>query len=50
MKYEIIANKTDSWGVFNTEEEAYNFAVEHIHFLKMACGDIYIPYEIVEVK
>ena len=22
MKYEIIANKTDSWGVFNTEEEA----------------------------
>lgn len=50
-KYEIIATELkNSWGVFNTIEEAYEFAVNHISFMKMACGDIYIPYEIVEVE
>lgn len=51
MKYEIIATELkNSWGIFNTKEEAYNFAVNHIHGIKLVCGDVYIPYEIIEVK
>lgn len=51
-KYKLIATEMkDIWGIFDTEEEAYNFAVNQIHFIKMACGDnIYIPYEIKEVE
>ena len=35
---------------FETKEETYNFAVNHIHGIKLVCGDVYIPYEIIEVK
>ena len=48
-KYEIISEGT-SWGIFDTEEQAYNYAVNHIHRLKLICGDIYIPYEIKKIK
>ena len=51
-KYAVIATELkDLWGVFDTKEKAYNFAVNQIHFIKMACGDsIYIPYDIEEVE
>ena len=50
MKYEIIATElNNSWGVFDTIDEAYEFAVNHISAMKLVCGDIYIPYKIVEV-
>ena len=47
MKYEVIVDGA-SWGTFETKEKAYWFAVNHIKTLKLMCGDIYIPYEIVE--
>ena len=49
MKYEILSNG-QSWGKFNSQEEAYEFAVNHIKRMKLMCGDIYIPYIIIEVK
>lgn len=49
MKYEIISYGT-SWGKFDTYDEAYWFAVNHIKAMKLMCGDIYIEYEIKEVR
>ena len=58
MRYEIIEKNAKleneqmvdcSWGIFNTKEDAYKFAVNRIHQIKLVCGsNIYIPYEIIE--
>ena len=48
-QYEVISDG-QSWGKFNTEDDAYLFAINHIRALKLICGDVYIPYEIVEIK
>lgn len=45
-KYVVVSEGCE-WDRFDTLEEAYDFAVDHIRFLRMACGDIYVPYEIV---
>ena len=44
----IVVSEGCEWGRFDSLEEAYNFAVDHVHFLKMACGDIYVPYSIIK--
>ena len=49
MKYKIVLEDGGDWGIYDTIEDAYNFAVDHIHALKLACGDIYIPYDIEEI-
>lgn len=56
MKYKIVAdNKEDGCvftdELFNSEEEAYNSAVNRISELKMAVGDyVYVPYHIDKVE
>ena len=47
-KIYVVVSEGCEWGRFDSIEEAYDFAINHIHFLKMACGDIYVPYEIKE--
>lgn len=48
-KDEHVPGKVWHWGEgFNTFEDAYDFAVNHIKAMKLMCGDIYIPYEIID--
>lgn len=49
-KYRLIMDYYEVNIDFESEEAAYNYAVNHIHTMKMMCGDIYIPYTIKEVK
>ena len=49
MKFKVISQGIN-WGIFESEEKAYQFAVNHIKTMKLMCGDIYIPYRIMEVK